>query len=156
MSREAPGRALDRMPKAVDRGTPLAGHEPSRSTKILPSLTSYFARSSASASESTLIAACGWRALIARMGSDPGRYRAGYKRPSYVTRWRLTGWLGRRDSNLCILDCNSPKTPSQGVRIRISASWNRDLSLGPGPGAPAALSKNVAGVRPTTQPVGPR
>ena len=21
---------------------------------------------------------------------------------SYVTRWRLTGWLGRRDSNLCI------------------------------------------------------
>jgi hypothetical protein len=21
---------------------------------------------------------------------------------SYVTRWRLTGWLGRQDSNLCI------------------------------------------------------
>ena len=40
---------------------------------------------------------------------------------------------GRRDSNLCILDCNSPKTPSQGVRIRTSASWNRDLSSGPGP-----------------------
>ena len=46
-------------PKAVDRGTLLAGHEPSTSTKILPSLTSYFARSSASASESTLMAACG-------------------------------------------------------------------------------------------------
>ena len=44
-------------PKAVDRGTLLAGHEPSTSTKILPSLTSYFARSSASAS--TLMAACG-------------------------------------------------------------------------------------------------
>src|ERR1700704_1520963 len=50
-------------------GTLLAGHEPSTSTKILPSLTSYFARSSASASESTLMAACGWRALIARMAS---------------------------------------------------------------------------------------
>jgi hypothetical protein len=24
------------------------------------------------------------------------------ERPSYVTRWRRTGWLGRRDSNLCI------------------------------------------------------
>jgi hypothetical protein len=23
-----------------------------------------------------------------------------FKRPSYVTRWRRTGWLGRRDSNL--------------------------------------------------------
>ena len=40
-------------------GTFLVGHEPSTSTKILPSLTSYFARSSALASESTLIAACG-------------------------------------------------------------------------------------------------
>src|SRR4051812_37140864 len=49
--------------------TLLAGHEPSTSTKILPSLTSYFARSSASASESTLMAACGWRALMARMAS---------------------------------------------------------------------------------------
>ena len=36
---------------------------------FLPSLTSYFARSSASASESTFIAACGWRTLIARMAS---------------------------------------------------------------------------------------
>jgi hypothetical protein len=45
----------------------LAGYEPPTSTRILPSLTSYFARSSASASESTLIAACGWRALIARI-----------------------------------------------------------------------------------------
>jgi hypothetical protein len=43
--------------------------EPSTSTKILPSLTLYFARSSALASESTLIAACGWRALIARMAA---------------------------------------------------------------------------------------
>src|SRR6476660_2991753 len=57
------------MPKAVDRWDAFAGHEPSTSTKILPSLTSYFARSSASASESTLMAACGWRALMARMAS---------------------------------------------------------------------------------------
>ena len=64
---------------------------------------------------------------------DSSRYRAVFERPSYVTRWRRTGWLGRRDSNLCILDCNSPETPSQGVRIRTSAFWNRDLSSGPGP-----------------------
>ena len=57
------------MPKAVDRWDAFAGHEPSTSTKILPSLTSYFARSSASASELTLMAACGWRALMARMAS---------------------------------------------------------------------------------------
>jgi hypothetical protein len=50
-----------------DPGAPEVCHDSSASTKILPSLTSYFARSSASASESTLIAACGWRALIARM-----------------------------------------------------------------------------------------
>ena len=50
-----------------NEGTLLADYEPSTSTKILPSFTSYFARSSASASESTLIAACGWRALTARM-----------------------------------------------------------------------------------------
>jgi hypothetical protein len=28
--------------------------------------------------------------------------RAVFERPSYVTRWRRTGWLRRRDSNLCI------------------------------------------------------
>ena len=52
--------------------------------------------------------------------------------PGYglLTRRDRTGRLGRRDSNLCILDCNSPKTPSQGARIRTSASWNRDLSSG--------------------------
>jgi len=44
---------------------------------------------------------------------------------SYIAHKDWTAWLGRRDSNLCILDCNSPKTPSQGVRIRTSASWNR-------------------------------
>jgi hypothetical protein len=46
---------------------------------------------------------------------ETSRYRAVFERPSYVTRWRRTDWLGRRDSNLCILDCNSPKTPSQGI-----------------------------------------
>jgi hypothetical protein len=30
------------------------------------------------------------------------RYRAVFERPSYVTRWRRTGWLGRQESNLCI------------------------------------------------------
>jgi hypothetical protein len=25
-----------------------------------------------------------------------------FERPSYVTRWRRTGWLGRKDSNLRI------------------------------------------------------
>jgi hypothetical protein len=30
------------------------------------------------------------------------RYRAVFERPSYVTRWRRTGRLRRRDSNLCI------------------------------------------------------
>ena len=57
------------MPKAVDRWDASCGHGSSTSTKILPSLTSYFARSSASASESTLMAACGWRALMARMAA---------------------------------------------------------------------------------------
>src|SRR3954451_3710185 len=31
------------------------------------------------------------------------------------------------------LGCNSPKTPSQGVRIRTLASWNQNLSSGRGP-----------------------
>ena len=34
--------------------------------------------------------------------SETSRYHAVFERPSYVTRWRRTGWLGRRDSNLCI------------------------------------------------------
>jgi hypothetical protein len=34
--------------------------------------------------------------------SETSRYRAVFERPSYVTRWRRTGWLGRQDSNLCI------------------------------------------------------
>ncbi len=40
-----------------------------------------------------------------------------FKRPSYVTRWRRTGWLGwlgRRDSNLCILESEFAKTLSSG------------------------------------------
>src|SRR6195256_658770 len=31
---------------------------------------------------------------------ETSRYRAVFKRASYVTRWRRTGWLGRRDLNL--------------------------------------------------------
>src|ERR1700704_6331643 len=41
-----PGNGI---PSPETTGTLLEGHEPSTSTKILPSLTSYFARSSASA-----------------------------------------------------------------------------------------------------------
>ena len=33
---------------------------------------------------------------------ETSRYRAVFERPSYVTRWRRTGWLGREYSNLCI------------------------------------------------------
>jgi hypothetical protein len=33
---------------------------------------------------------------------ETSRCRAVFERSSYVTRWRRTGWLGRRDSNLCI------------------------------------------------------
>src|SRR5258705_12790019 len=51
---------------------------------------------------------------------------------------------GREDSNLCILESGS----QLGARTRTCVSRIT--------GAPAALSKNVAGVRPTTQPVEPR
>jgi len=33
---------------------------------------------------------------------ETSRYRAVFERPSYATRWRRTGWLGRQDSNLRI------------------------------------------------------
>ena len=33
---------------------------------------------------------------------ETSRYRAVFKRPSYVTRWRRAAWLRRQDSNLCI------------------------------------------------------
>ena len=57
------------MPKAVDRWDASCGSRAFHEHKDFASLTSYFARSSASASESTLMAACGWRALMARMAS---------------------------------------------------------------------------------------
>ena len=44
---------------------------------------------------------------------ETSRYRAVFKRPSFVTRWRRTGWLGRQDSNLCISDRNSPRLPAR-------------------------------------------
>jgi hypothetical protein len=57
-----------------------------------------------------------WRASIAKFRTrrpahvcETSRYRAVFERPSYVTRWRRTGWLGRQDSNLCISDRNSPR-----------------------------------------------
>jgi hypothetical protein len=33
---------------------------------------------------------------------ETSRFRAVFERSSKVMRWRRTGWLGRRDSNLCI------------------------------------------------------
>jgi hypothetical protein len=44
-------------------------------------------------------------------GFEPLHFRIGIRQDSQP---------GRQDSNLCILDCNSPKIPSQGVRIRTS------------------------------------
>ena len=35
------------------------------------------------------------------------RYRADFERPSYLTRWRRTGWLGRQDSNLRMAESKS-------------------------------------------------
>ncbi len=42
------------------------------------------------------------------------RYRASFEQPSYLTRLRRTGWLGRRDSNLCILESVFAQTLSPG------------------------------------------
>jgi hypothetical protein len=50
---------------------------------------------------------------------ETSRYRAVLKRPSYVTRWRRTGWLGRQDSNLCISDRNSRRLSARGVSTTI-------------------------------------
>jgi hypothetical protein len=53
---------------------------------------------------------------------ETSRYRVVFERPSYVTRWRRTGWLGRRDSNLCILESEFAKTLSPGGGTRTCAS----------------------------------
>jgi len=58
---------------------------------------------------------------------ETSRYRAVFERPSYVTRWRRTGWLGRQDSNLCIREfasrwlrcCRQPCPQLLGLRHRI-------------------------------------
>ena len=63
-----------------------------RAQRFLPSLTSYFARSSASASESTLMAACGWRALMARMAAHP---TTSTRRPNQFTATSLPGRVPR-------------------------------------------------------------
>jgi hypothetical protein len=42
------------------------------------------------------------------------------ERPSYVTRWRLTGRLGLRDSNLCILESEFAKTLSRGAGLELA------------------------------------
>ncbi len=54
---------------------------------------------------------------------ETSRYGPVFERPSYLTRLRRTGWLGRRDSNLCILESEFAKTLSPGGRdsnLRIS------------------------------------
>src|SRR3979490_3274347 len=53
---------------------------------------------------------------------ETSRYRAVFERPSYVRRWRRTGWLGRQDSNLCILESEFAKTLSPGGGTRTCAS----------------------------------
>jgi len=60
---------LHHSPFRASRRSALANEVVLVSAEILSSLTSYFERCSASASEPTLIAACGWRALISRMAS---------------------------------------------------------------------------------------
>ena len=53
---------------------------------------------------------------------ETSRYRAVFERPSYVTRWRLTGRLGREDSNLCISESefasSQPGRQDSNLRIR--------------------------------------
>jgi hypothetical protein len=73
--------------------------------------------------------------------SETSRYRAVFERPSYVTRWRRTGWLGRRDSNLCISktdllniippeqDLGVDRAPETFVRSAARASLIRDAQV---------------------------
>jgi hypothetical protein len=53
---------------------------------------------------------------------ETSRYRAVFERPSYVTRWRRTGWLGRRDSSFRIPESEFAQTLSPGGRTRTCAS----------------------------------
>jgi hypothetical protein len=52
---------------------------------------------------------------------ETSRCRAVIEGPSYVTRWRRTGWLGRVDSNLCISESDFAKALSLSGGIRTSA-----------------------------------
>jgi hypothetical protein len=63
---------------------------------------------------------------------ETSRYRPVFERPSYLTRLRRTGWLGRADSNLCISESEFAKTLSLGGGIRTSAYRNH-LNGGFGP-----------------------
>ena len=54
---------------------------------------------------------------------ETSRYRAVFERPSYVTRWRRTGWLGRRDFEPLNHKLQFAETLSPGARtsfLRIS------------------------------------
>ena len=50
------------------------------------------------------------------------RYRSIFERPSYLTRLRRTGWLGRADSNLCISESEFAKTLSPGGGAHLESS----------------------------------
>ncbi len=53
---------------------------------------------------------------------ETSRYGAVFERPSYLTRLRRTGWLGRQDSNHCISELGFATTLSsgRGSNLRIS------------------------------------
>ena len=54
--------------------------------------------------------------------SETPRYRAVFERSSYVRRWRPTGWLGRQDSKLCILDRNYQNSQPGGQHSNLRVS----------------------------------
>jgi hypothetical protein len=50
-----------------------------------------------------------------------------FKRLSHFTRWRPTGWLGRRDSNLCIRNLRPA-----GFTLHLRIGIRQDSQLGAG------------------------
>jgi hypothetical protein len=75
---------------------------------------------------------------------ETSRYRAVFERPSYVTRWRRTGWLGRQDSNFRIKEA-CPIGPSAIVRRK---EWQQMVCQSPSRwGARSASSTEASGTQ---------
>jgi len=55
--------------------------------------------------------------LISAKSRDTARFLC---EPSYLTRLRRTSWLGRRDSNLCILESEFAKILSPGAGFELA------------------------------------